>query len=403
LEGALRVLTFTSLFPNSVDPSHAIFVYQRSSHLARRSGNEVIAVAPVPYFPSWIKKGRWRAESLIPDWEQVGEIEVYHPRYFLLPKISMPLHALLMFSGCARRVAALNKQKKIDCIDAHFVYPDGMAAVLLGKVLDVPVTVSARGTDLTLYPSYRLIRPMIRWTLEHADGVIAVSSSLKEAIVALGTKGDRVRVVPNGIDPSRFERVPRSEARAQLKLSVNESLLVSAGALVPVKDHVLLIRAFARIAEVHPKLQLFILGEGPLRGELERLVRELRLGDRVHLVGKRPNEELRLWFSAAETSCLTSTREGWPNVVTESLACGTPVVATRVGGIPEILDSPELGVLVEQTAEGVASGIEEVLSRKWNHEEISRRIRGRTWENVAAECEEVLVAAVRSHKSRPPH
>jgi len=363
----------------------------------------VIAVAPVPYFPSWIKKGRWRAESLIPDWEQVGEIEVYHPRYLLLPKISMPLHALLMFSGCARRVAALNKQKKIDCIDAHFVYPDGMAAVLLGKVLDVPVTVSARGTDLTLYPSYRLIRPMIRWTLEHADGVIAVSSSLKEAIVALGTKGDRVRVVPNGIDPSRFERVPRSEARAQLKLSVNESLLVSAGALVPVKDHVLLIRAFARIAEVHPKLQLFILGEGPLRGELERLVRELRLGDRVHLVGKRPNEELRLWFSAAETSCLTSTREGWPNVVTESLACGTPVVATRVGGIPEILDSPELGVLVEQTAEGVASGIEEVLSRKWNHEEISRRIRGRTWENVATECEEVLVAAVRSHKSRPPH
>ena len=142
-------------------------------------------------------------------------------------------------------------------------------------------------------------------------------------------------------------------------------------------------------------MRLAILGEGPLRSELEKLISELGLRDRVQLPGKRPNEELRLWYSAATASCLASAREGWPNVVTESLACGTPVVATRVGGIPEILHSSELGVLVEQSVDGIAAGLEEALSRSWDRQTISQRTLARTWETVAAEVEDVFKAAVR--------
>lgn len=386
----MRILTFTGLFPHSEDPTHGVFVYQRSAHLAARSGNEVEVVAPVPYFPRWVKTQRWRKASALPMQEKIGGLRVHHPRYFLLPKVWMPFHALSMFLGCLRLVAKLNREARFDCIDAHFVYPDGLAAVLLGKVLGIPVTVSARGSDINLYPGYGLIRPMIQWTLEHAANVIAVSAALKDAMLALGASPSKIHVIPNGVDAERFRYVARSEARGKLKVPSNVEILISVGALIPAKGHHLLIRAFAQVAPRHPDLQLHILGEGSYRPELEGLVRELGLKDKVQMPGKRPNEELQLWFNAATLSCLASAREGWPNVITESLACGTPVVATRVGGIPEILHKPELGVLVEQTVDSIASGLEKALSKSWDREAISKLTRERTWEVVAAEVETVL-------------
>ena len=392
----MRILTFTSLFPSSCDPTHAIFVYQRCAHLARRPDNEVIVVSPVPYFPSWLKTNRWRTASQVPTEERIGSLTVYHPRYFLLPKIFMTLHAVSMFLGCRPEVARLNERAKLDCIDAHFVYPDGLAAVLLGKFLGVPVIVSARGSDIHAYPAFRTIRPMIRWTLQHADALIAVSASLKKSMIELGASADKIQVIPNGIDPVRFQPVPISQARQELNLPVDAPFIVSVGALIPSKGHQFLVRAFGRIAGRHPDMRLAILGEGPLRSQLEKLILELGLRDRVHLLGKRPNEELRLWYSAATASCLASAGEGWPNVVTESLTCGTPVVATRVGGIPEILHSSEFGVLVEQSVDAIAAGLEEALSRSWDRETISQQTLARTWETVAAEVEDVFKAALRA-------
>ena len=394
----MRILTFTSLFPTSVDPTYGIFIYQRSAHLAQRPGNEVVVVSPVPWIPKWLKLRRWRAASELPSQEEIGGLTVHHPRYLLLPKISMPFHALLMFLGSLARVRSLNRSAKIDCIDAHFVYPDGLAALLLGKIFGVPVTVSARGTDINLYPSFKLIRPMIRWTLSQADAVISVSGALKESMVKLGVNPGKIRVIPNGVDAQRFHLMGREEAKRRLNLLPEISLLVSVGALILLKGHLTLIRAFARIAPRYPALQLYILGEGPLRSELDSLVRELDLQDRVRLPGKRPNDELAQWFNAAEVSLLTSSREGWPNVVTESLACGTPVVATRVGGVPEILHSQEFGIVVDQTVDSVADAIERALSKKWDRQAISDQTRARTWSIVAGEVEEVLCKKTQPHK-----
>jgi glycosyltransferase involved in cell wall biosynthesis len=240
---------------------------------------------------------------------------------------------------------------------------------------------------------------MIRWTLRHSEGVIAVSSALREAMIALGVNSEKIHLIPNGVDAALFRRIPREDARRQLNLPSDGPLLVSVGSLIPSKGHQLLIRAFRIAASFHPRLRLYILGEGPFRRQLEGLAAELGLQECVHLLGKRPNEELPLWFSAADASCLASAREGWPNVVTESLACGTPVVGTRVGGIPEILHSQELGILVEQTIEGIAAGIECALLTKWDHEAISIQIRARTWEKVAAEVEEVLASQLRQSAS----
>jgi len=390
----LRILTFTSLYPNRVNPLQGIFIHQRVLHLARRPGNFVEAIAPVPYFPSWLPLPRWRQFSQIPREEEIDGVRIHYPRYPLLPRISMPAHGMLMYLSSLSLCLRLHRKKTFDCIDAHFVYPDGFAAVRLGRDLKLPVVVSARGTDINLYSSFRLIRPMLRWTLANAAGAIAVSADLKNKMIALGIPEAKIQVIANGVDTERFQPLDAKSARKQLGISEEGGILVSVGSLIESKGHHLLIAAVAKLAAQFPKLRLYVIGEGVYRAKLEELVREKRLEDKVFLPGNRPNEELPQWFSAADLSCLISSREGWPNVISEALACGTPVLATRIGGIPEIVTSPELGMFVEREVDSIAAGLEQALTKSWNREEIARRSRSRSWDAVAAEVEAFLKSKV---------
>jgi len=386
----LRILTFTALYPIKVHPLQAIFIHQRVKHLARRPGNSVEVIAPVPYSPSWLPVPRWSQFSQIPREEEIDGIRIHHPRYPFLPGISMPAHGMLMYFSSLPLARRLQREKFFDCIDAHFVYPDGFAAVRLGKGLKLPVVVSARGTDINVYPSFRLIRPMLRWTLANAAGAIAVSADLKNKMIALGIPEAKIQVIANGVDTARFHPLETKSARKQLGLPEEGPVAVSVGSLIESKGHHLLIAAVAKLAARFPKLRLYVIGEGVYRAKLEELVREKQLQESVFLAGNRPNEELPFWFSAADVSCLMSSREGWPNVVSEALACGTSVLATRIGGIPEILTSPELGILVERSIDSIVAGLEQALTRAWNREEIARRSRSRSWDAVAEEVEAFL-------------
>jgi teichuronic acid biosynthesis glycosyltransferase TuaC len=385
----MQILTFTSLFPNEADKTFGVFIYQRMAHVDKRAGNKVHVVAPVPYVPGWLKQTRWGTMARIPKVEQIGELTVYHPRYLLLPKISMAIHGLLIFLGSFRLVRKLHKQIHFDCIDAHYVYPDCFAAVLIGRRLGLPVVASARGTDINLFPSFRLVRPMIRWTLRHTAGNIAVCRALGDEMIALGAAKDRVAVIGNGVDLERFQPVDQSEARRKLGIPLDAQVAVSVGALIPRKGFQFLIPAVARIAARYPALKVYIVGKGDPT-ELKELCRTHKVEDRVFLVGSRANEELKFWYSAADLSCLVSSREGWPNVVLESLACGTPVLATGLWGVPEILVSPELGIMVTQEIESIAEGLGKSLSRKWDREAILRYARTRTWDVVAQEVDDFL-------------
>jgi teichuronic acid biosynthesis glycosyltransferase TuaC len=388
----MRILTFTSLFPNRKRPDFGIFIFQRASHLAARPGNSVQVVAPTPYFPSWIPSRRWAMYRQLPHQEKIGNLDVHHPRYPLLPGMLMPLHGLLMFLGCFLLVRRLHREFHFECIDAHYVYPDGFAAVLLGKLLGLPVVVTARGTDINVFPSFSKIRPMIVWSLHKAAGIVAVSAALKSAILNLDVPAEKVLVVPNGVDTTRFRSVPQPGARQTLGLPNDGKFVLSVGSLTRVKNHSLLISAFAKVLGDRPGLRLFIVGDGPLRPALEDLICKYSLQANVSLVGARPNEELFLWFSAADVSCLVSSREGWPNVLMESIACGTPVVATRVGGVPEILCSPELGMLAEQDTESIAAALKSALAKSWNRDALVRHARTRGWEQVAEEVERYLAS-----------
>jgi glycosyltransferase involved in cell wall biosynthesis len=235
---------------------------------------------------------------------------------------------------------------------------------------------------------------MILWALRQAAGAVAVAAALKNAMINLGLPTDKICVIPNGVDVQRFHHIARPEARHKLGLQQETKILVSVGSLTEGKNHKLLISAFAKISEDHPEYRLYILGEGPLRLDLEELISRLRLEKQVSLAGARPNEELALWFSSADASCLVSSREGWPNVLMESIACGTPVVATRVGGVPEIIVSPELGVLVEQNPADVASGLQLALEKVWDPGALVQYAHARSWDLVASEVEQYLASRV---------
>jgi glycosyltransferase involved in cell wall biosynthesis len=393
-ESPMRILTFTSLFPNKMNPDFGIFIFQRTSHLARLEGNVVEVIAPVPYVPALLKGTvRGSMASSIPRIEDIGDLQVHHPRYLLAPKVSMPFHGFLMYAGCLRYVKRLHQEYPFDCIDAHYMFPDGLAAVLLGKSLGIPVVVSARGTDIHTFHDFATVRPQIQWTIRHAATVIAVSDSLVRIMLDLVPSLKDVRTIGNGVDSERFFPEDQGAAREKLRLDPGDRIIVSVAALKHVKGPDLLVRAAALLKKSFVRCKVLFVGAGAELASLQKLALQLDCADICQFVGPVPNEQLRTYYSAADASCLASRNEGWPNVILESLACGTPVVATGVGEVPRLLADPELGTIVAPTPEAIHAGLLRALQRQWNRETLSAYAQQHTWENVAARVEAVLKEA----------
>ena len=353
----MKILTVTSLYPNEVQPNHGIFVENR---LRRIVGGAIEArvVAPVPWFPFTAGAfGRYARFARVPREETRCGIRVLHPRFPSIPKVGMSVAPLLMYAALERfvRGGGLGRYD-FDLIDAHYFYPDGVAAALLGRRYGKPVVVTARGSDINLIAQYAIPRRQIIWAARKAAAVIAVSEALKERMVDLGIDPDRIFVLRNGVDLDAFQpkgtRSLRSEAEGA-------PILLSVGNLVAGKGHDLAIRALTLLDGA----ELQIVGEGPLRASLEALAQSLSVGQRVRFLGRVPHERLTEVYGAADALILASAREGWPNVLLEAMACGTPVVATKVGGIPEIVKSSPAGVLVEERSpEAIASAVEGLLA-----------------------------------------
>lgn len=392
----MRILTFTSLFPNALSPNFGIFIWQRTAHLARREGISIEVVAPVPYVPAFLKGTSRGTVATIPPTEEIGGLQVHHPRYLLAPKVSMPAHGLLMYAGCRAYVKRLHQQQRFDCIDAHYVFPDGLAAVLLGRSLGIPVVVTARGSDIHTFRALATIRPQIRWVLRQATQIVAVSDSLAEMMRDLEPALEHVPVIGNGVDARRFFREDRRVAREKLGLNPEDRIVVSVAALKRVKGPDLLVRSAALLKQRLMNCRVLFVGAGPELSALRQLAKQLDCAEVCQFVGTVSNDQLKTYFSAADVHCLASREEGWPNVILESLACGTPVVATRVGAAPQLLANADLGIIVDPTPEAICAGLLQALLQRWNSETISAYTQQHTWENVAASAEVVLRRAAES-------
>lgn len=322
-------------------------------------GVDVKVVAPVPWFPSDHPAfGRYARFARIPEREVRQDIDVTHPRFFQIPKAGTHLSPFMLYRCLLRHIqSTILPTYDFDLIDAHVYYPDGVAAAWLGRALKRPVVVTARGTDLNHYPRrYPLVGRMITRTAKSVDASITVCAALKDALVDLGADPSRVHVLRNGVDLSLFH--PKEQRSFGGIGDCRRSKLLSVGHLIKRKGHDLVINALAYL----PDTELVIAGDGPERRRLEQLANERGLNERVHFLGVIEHERLADLYSSADLLVLASSREGWPNVLLEALACGTPVVATRNWGTPEIISSPDAGCLVEQqTPRALAEAIEKTL------------------------------------------
>jgi len=366
----LKILSITTLYPNAERPTFGVFVENRLRKLAERPGVEVRVVAPVPWFPLRQEVfGRYGSHARIPATERRHGLRVSHPRYVQLPRIGTHLSPFLLYLSLLGHVRELvAREGDVDLIDAHVYYPDGVAAALLARTLEKPVTVTARGTDLNLYPQrYPLVGRMIAKAARQVDASISVCAALKEALVELGADPAYVHVMRNGVDLRLFHPVERAAARGRWQVSGRT--LLSVGHLIERKGHDLVIRALEHL----PDVDLIVAGDGPERGRLQRLAAKLGLAGRVRFAGVVEHENLPGLYSAVDALVLASSREGWPNVLLEALACGTPVIATKNWGTPEIVTAPEAGLLVdERTPEALAAAAERLLQAP-PHRAMTRR------------------------------
>jgi teichuronic acid biosynthesis glycosyltransferase TuaC len=375
----MKLLTFSTLFPNQQRPNHGIFVETRLRYLVASQQVQSRVVAPVPWFPfTHPRFGLYATYAKVPRSEQRFGLDVTHPRYPVLPKMGMSAAPVLLANSLKSALGRIiDEGYDFDLIDAHYFYPDGVAAVMLGRYFNKPVVITARGTDINLVPQYRLPRRMIRWAADHAAGMITVCNALKDEMVALGIDGSRITPLRNGVNLELFQPGDRAALRAEL--GMDRFTLMSVGHLEPRKGHELVIQALPALPDVH----LNIAGSGPDRKKLEDLAHTLEVQDRVRFLGPLPQTELKRWYGGADALVLASSREGWANVLLESMACGTPVVASNVWGTPEVVASPEAGVLMrERTPHGVAEAVTALRASYPSHEATRRYAERFSWDDT---------------------
>jgi teichuronic acid biosynthesis glycosyltransferase TuaC len=342
----MKILLFSSLFPSSVRPIHGIFVETRLRELIKTGEVQAKVVAPVPWFPFKAKRfGEYAQFAATPQFEERNGIEIHHPRYALLPKVGMNSAPYTMALGALRTIRRLQQQGfDFDLIDAHYYYPDGVAASLLAKWLKKPFVVTARGTDLNLIPEYPFPRARILEAAAKANGSIGVCRALMDSLQALGADPAKLHTMRNGVDLERFVPEPRNQAREKLGLPISGQYLLSVGHLIERKGHHIAIESLVDL----PGITLLIAGSGPEEGALKALAERLGVANRVHWAGVVPQTDLKWWYSAADVLALCSSREGWANVLLEAMACGTPVIASNIWGTPEVVSTPAAGLLMAQ-------------------------------------------------------
>ncbi|MDH3467240.1 MAG: glycosyltransferase [Gammaproteobacteria bacterium] len=335
----MRLVTFTNLYPSVEMPRHGIFVEERLRHLVAsgRIDAEVCALRP----RTALSLGSYCGSRPHHDTETRRGIQVNYLPVPTLPLVTNWIDPLLWARASRELVTDLIGTQRNDVIlDAHFLYPDGVAAVILGRSLGVPVVMTARGSDVNVKCANAVMRRWVCWATKRCDAVITVSRALSKKLIRFGVSEKKIEVLRNGVDLERFQ--PRSGEILTPNKTQRGVVLLSAGHLVDGKGHHIAIEAISKL----PDATLLIVGEGPKETELRDLAINLGVASRVRFLGYVPHERMAEIYSVANFTILASANEGMPNVILESLACGTRVVATNVGGVGEVITASVAGALM---------------------------------------------------------
>jgi teichuronic acid biosynthesis glycosyltransferase TuaC len=383
----LRILSLSTAFPNPAEPGLGTFVRSRLRHMASRVEIKVVAPLAIFDYAAWWA-GVSPESSSVPRQRWDGELEVLHPRW-LYPPGAGALTSFFLLASLLPNIRVLRRRYRFDLIDAHFGHPTAVVAASLAALFGCPFLVTLRGAE-TRHAGYALRRYWMSWALRRASRVIAVSDRLREFAISLGVAPDRACTIPNGVDTRIFFRHERAAVRSRHGIPLDQVMLLSAGNLIEGKGHHRVIEALATLRSEGIPAGLWIAGcagrEGRYEEAIRNLVRKLDLDQHVRFLGHLTAPVLAEYMSAANVFCLASTREGWPNVVHESLACGTPVVASDVGGVPDLIPAAEYGIIVPAADQpALESALRVALHKKWDYKAIGGWGQSRSWEKVANE------------------
>jgi teichuronic acid biosynthesis glycosyltransferase TuaC len=392
----MRALIVTKIFPSSVEPLSSPFNRKQFAALGCLCDVEVLAT--IPWFPGAAAFQRWSSAGRllgVPRQERIDGLSVRHPRVAYLPKLGHAVAGPLYAASLAG--LAMSYRGRADVVLGAWAYPDGFAAVALAELLGVPAVIKLHGSDMNVVASWPGPRRQLSWALPRAARVVAVSQPLARAAIELGVAPERIDIVPNGVDRELFRPRDRAEARRRLGLDPERPIVLYVGHVTHAKGAFDLLRAFASAGERLGGARLVVLGEGAEHAECERLAREL--GVDASFVGALAHELVPPWLDACDLLALPSWNEGMPNVVLEALASGRRVVATRVGGIPDVVTS-ELGELVPPRDVGaLAQALEQALGQPYDPEAISAGLARPDWAGSAELLYRSLLEALTSRAS----
>ncbi|KQS03500.1 glycoside hydrolase [Sphingomonas sp. Leaf357] len=348
----LRVLTLSTLFPDASRPNFGVFVGRQTLGLAAHPDVDLRVVAPIGMPPRPLARlPHYASRAALPERETWHGVEVWRPRFTILHGTGGRFHVAALVRRLKPLLAGIRRDFPFDVINAEFFFPDGPAAIALGRHFGVPVSIKARGADIHHWGRTTGTAAQVRRAGRQADGLLAVSQAMRDDMIALGMHADTIRVHHTGVDLDRF--VPADRAAAKAALGIAGPLVVSIGALIPRKGHEVVVRAVAAL----PGVTLLIAGEGPDRPALEAEMAAHGVGARLRLLGAVPHGELQTLLAAADVMALCSESEGLANAWIESLACGTPIVVTGAGGAAEIVDRPCVGRIVPRDVMAFANAI----------------------------------------------
>ena len=371
----LRVLTLSTLFPDASRPRFGPFVERQTLGLAAHPDVDLRVVAPIGLPPRpFASLGSYPSLRSLPDREVWKGLDVLRPRFLHVPGTAGRFDSALLARALLPRLKRLRDEFPFDVIDAQFFFPDGPAAITLGKALEVPVSIKARGSDIHFWGRRPATHRQVLSAGMVANGVLAVSSALKADMVEMGMPEDRIRVHHTGVDLDLFRPVDRKAAKSALGIA--GPLIVSAGTLSTRKGQGFLIEALADL----PEAVLVLIGSGPERAAYVARAAELGLAERVRFTGSIGHEELAGWMGAADAMVLPSESEGLANVWVEALACGTPLVITDVGGAREVVESPVAGHLVPAEPGAISNAIRDLLDHPRDPLAVRKIAERFTWE-----------------------
>lgn len=379
-----HVLVLSTLYPNAVNPRFGTFVARSIEALARRGDWRVSLVNPIGLPP--LALGRYRALADLPKEAVEGGVTVHRPHFTLIPRIGARRNAAAIARAVLPLAQAIHAEAPFDLVDAQFFFPDGPAAAILARELRLPLSIKARGSDITYWGKEGFARDQMVDAARQAAGLLAVSKDLAAQMAAMGMPREKITLHLTGLDRDRFRPFDHPQLRRQLSdelgfdLSGNAPLLACVGALIERKGQAIAIRALQDI----PEARLILIGKGEAEAALRAQAQREGLADRVFFAGSIDHDLMPLLLSAADVMVLPTANEGLANAWVEALACGTPVVTCDVGGARELIASETAGRLVARDPQSVAAGVNAILAAPPPREAVAALTEGFSWDANAA-------------------